>query len=217
LRDVRSDSVAPDSAVASVVQDAAARVVARMSVPIAEIAEYIGQGLRGSLGKLVADAQRSVGGGDVGIMNNGGIRAPLRPGRATFGSIYEVHPFDNRLVRLNVTGQELRNELERQVAQPNFNLHLSGVRVTFDTSRPAASRVVSLTLTDGTPVRNEGRYRVVLSDFLADGGDAVQLARFALKREDLGILDRDALIAYIKTLPAPVRAPNDERVTLVGQ
>lgn len=216
LRDVRADQVAPDSTAAAVVSQAAARVAARMSVPVVEIGEHIGQGLRGTLGKLIADAQRSVGKGDVAIMNNGGIRAPLRPGMATYGSIFEVHPFDNRLVRLTVTGKELRAELERQVAQPTFNLHLSGVRVAFDTSRAAGSRVTSLTRTDGTPVRDDDRYRVVLSDFLADGGDGVQLARSALKREDLDIPDLDALILYLKTLPAPVRAPRDERVAFVA-
>jgi 2',3'-cyclic-nucleotide 2'-phosphodiesterase / 3'-nucleotidase / 5'-nucleotidase len=216
LRDVRADWVSADSSVAAVVRDAAEKVAARMSVPVVEIGEHIGQGLRGTLGKLIADAQRFVGQGDVSIMNNGGIRAPLRPGMATYGSLFEVHPFDNRLVRLTVTGKELRAELERQVAQPTFNLHLSGVRVAFDTSRAAGSRVTSLTRTDGTAIRDTERYRVVLSDFLADGGDQVQLANSALRREDLDIPDLEALIRYLKTLPAPVRAPRDERIAFVA-
>ncbi len=216
LRDVRADQVPEDSAVAAVVREAAAKVAVRMSVPVVEIGEHINQGLRGTLGKLIADAQRSVGQGDVAIMNNGGIRAPLRPGLATYGTVFEVHPFDNRLVRLTVTGKELRAELERQVAQPTFNLHLSGVRAAFDTTRAAGSRVISLTRTDGTPVRDAERYRVVLSDFLADGGDGVLLARSALRREDLDIPDLDALITYLKTLPSPVRAPRDERVAFVA-
>jgi 2',3'-cyclic-nucleotide 2'-phosphodiesterase (5'-nucleotidase family) len=216
LRDVRADLVPADSSVAAVVREAAAKVAARMGVPVVEIAENISQGLRGTLGKLIADAQRSVGQGDVAIMNNGGIRAPLRPGMATYGSLFEVHPFDNRLVRLTVTGKELRAELERQIAQPTFNLHLSGVRVAFDTTRAAGSRVASLTRADGTPVRDSERYRVVLSDFLADGGDGVELARSALRREDLDIPDLDALIQYVKTLPSPIRAPRDERVAFVA-
>ncbi len=216
LRDVRADRVPADSGVAAVVHEAAAKVAVRMSVPVAEIGEHIGQGLRGTLGKLIADAQRTVGQGDVAIMNNGGIRAPLRPGMATYGSVFEVHPFDNRLVRLTVTGKELRAELERQIAQPSFNLHLSGVRVAFDTTRAAGSRVTSLTRTDGTLLRDTERYRVVLSDFLADGGDGVLLARSALRREDLDILDLDALVTYLKTLPSPVRAPRDERVAFVA-
>lgn len=216
LRDVRSDRVPADSSVAVVVREAEVKVAARMSVPVVQIAEHIGVGLRGALGKLIADAQRSVGQGDVGIMNNGGIRAPLRPGWATYGSIFEVHPFGNRLVRLTVTGKELRAELERQVAQPAFNLHLSGVRVTFDTTRARGDRVVSLTRSDGTPILDGEQYRVVLSDFLADGGDRVQLARTALRREDLDIVDLDALIQYLKTLPSPVHAPRDERVAFIA-
>jgi 2',3'-cyclic-nucleotide 2'-phosphodiesterase (5'-nucleotidase family) len=216
LRDVRADSVAADTAVAAIVQAAVARVTERMSVPIVEIAEHIGQGLRGSMGKLIADAQRVIGGGQVAIMNNGGIRAPLRQGRATFGSFFEVHPFDNKLTRLTATGRELRNELERQIERPgSFNLHVSGIRLTYDTTRAVGSRVTSLTLTDGTPVEDATLYRIVLSDFLADGGDGVQLARYSTRREDLAISDLDALINYVKTLPAPVRGPTNERITFV--
>lgn len=216
LRDVRADWASAESSVAAVVRDAAAKVAVRMSVPVVEIAEHISQGLRGTMGKLIADAQRIVGQGDVAIMNNGGIRAPLRPGMATYGSLFEVHPFGNRLTRLTVTGKELRAELERQIAQPAFNLHLSGVRVAFDTSRAAGNRVTSLTRTDGTPVRDTQHYRVVLSDFLADGGDRVQLAESALRREDFEITDLDALVNYLKTLPSPIRAPRDERVAFVA-
>jgi 2',3'-cyclic-nucleotide 2'-phosphodiesterase/3'-nucleotidase/5'-nucleotidase len=212
LRDVRADWVNPDSTVAAIVRAAAERVAERMSVPVAEIGENLSLGLRSPLGGLIADAQRHVGEGDVALMNNGGVRAPIRAGTATVGSLYEVHPFGNRLVRLQVTGRELRRELERQVAQPTFNLHVSGARIVFDTTRPAGSRVMSLTLSDSTPIRDRGRYRVVLSDFLADGGDGVQLAQSALRREDLGITDLDVLIAYFKTLPRPVRAQRDVRI-----
>jgi 2',3'-cyclic-nucleotide 2'-phosphodiesterase (5'-nucleotidase family) len=215
IRDVRADWATPDSAVAGVVGAAVERVAARMSVPVAEIGEHIGLGVRGPLGKLIADAQRIVGGGQVSIMNNGGIRAPLRPGTATFGAFFEVHPFDNRLVRLTVTGRALRDELERQVAHPSFNVHVSGIRVTFDTSRAPGSRVTNLTLSDGTPVSDNTAYRVVLSDFLADGGDGVQLAGQALRREDLNIADLTALITHVQSLPAPLRGPRDERITFV--
>ncbi len=217
VRDVRADWVTPDSVTALSVAQAVARVAPLISAPVAEIGEHIGVGLQGSMGKLIADAQRSRAGADVSIMNNGGIRAPLRVGSARYADIYEVHPFGNRLVRLTVTGKELRDELERQVAQPSFNLHLGGARVTFDTSRAVGSRVTSLTLSDGTPVRDAGTYRVALSDFLDEGGDGVQLRRNAIKREELGIADLDALIAYLKTLPSPVRGPRDVRITFTSR
>ncbi|MEW5919225.1 MAG: 5'-nucleotidase C-terminal domain-containing protein, partial [Gemmatimonadota bacterium] len=159
VRDVRADWIAPDSATAAIVARAVSAIADRMSVPVIEIAEHISQGVRGSMGKLIADAQRTIARADIGIMNNGGIRAPLRPGVATFGAFFEVHPFGNRLTRLTVTGRELRAELERQVVQPSFNWHLSGVRVTFDTTRAQGRRVTSLTLADGTPIRDTNRYR----------------------------------------------------------
>jgi 2',3'-cyclic-nucleotide 2'-phosphodiesterase (5'-nucleotidase family) len=217
LHDVRADRLAPDSAVAAQVAVASERVRQRMSLPVVEIAEHIEMGLRNPLGSLIADAQRAAGNGDVAIMNNGGVRAPIRRGMATVGSLYEVHPFENRLVRLTVTGADLRAELERQAAQRTFNWHLSGVRVALDTTRSPGARVVRLTTSEGRPIRDNATYRVIVSDFLADEGDGMLLARDAMRREELGIVDLDALMAHLKTLPSPVRAPRDARVTFVDR
>ena len=80
-------------------------------------------------------------------------------------------------------------------------------------SRPVGSRVVSVQLADGTPVQNEQIYRVVVNDFLANGiGDGYTAFGRARARRPTGVVDLDALIDYIRTLPQPVRAPADTRL-----
>ena len=53
-------------------------------------------------------------------------------------------------------------------------IQVSGLKFTYDPGEPSGSRVVSIYLTDGTPVNltdNSKTYRVATNDFLATGGD----------------------------------------------
>ncbi len=82
------------------------------------------------LGNLFADAQRERTGADVAINNNvrGGLRADLPAGPLTFGRLYDVFPFDNRLLTLTITGAELRAVLADEVRRNRRGaLALSGV------------------------------------------------------------------------------------------
>jgi 2',3'-cyclic-nucleotide 2'-phosphodiesterase (5'-nucleotidase family) len=97
-----ADQVKPDPALVEalgrqqqVVRGLASRPVGRLKFPLKREGDEYG------LGRLIADAQRSLGKGDVAIMNNGGIRADLPEG-VTWGDAYQVQPFQNRLQRLTV-------------------------------------------------------------------------------------------------------------------
>ena len=81
-------------------------------------------------------------------MNNGGIRANLRAGTATYGSLFEIQPFGNVLYRITVTGEALRDYLEKLVAR-DVNVHVSGVTITYDSTRAPARASCSATLADG--------------------------------------------------------------------
>lgn len=123
------------------------------------------------LGNLFADAIReSVPGADVSVNNNGfaGLRADLPPGRLTFGRLYDVFPFDNRLVQLQLTGGQLEqvfgDEVRRQ--RPGA-LSVSGVRIT--ASCEGADLRVQLTRPSGEPIAPGAALTVVTSDMLAGG------------------------------------------------
>ena len=55
----------------------------------------------------------------------------------------------------------------------------------------------------GKPVVSGGRYRVALNNYLASGGDSLTAFTRGIEVTDKGIVDLDALIAWI----APGRAP----------
>ena len=214
VRDVLSDSIVPDVAVEAQVKRVVAAVAAEMSRPIGQIAEPLRRsGRQYALGNLIADAQRAAGKADVAVMNNGGIRADLQAGQATYGSLFEVQPFGNTLYRLTVRGRDLRAYLERLVGRDDINAHVSGVSLVYLPAKPPGSRISTVTMADGRPLRDDGTYTLVLSNFLVGGGDGLGIAGGAIRTEPLGIPDIDALVSYVRAQPQPLRVPFEARLT----
>jgi 2',3'-cyclic-nucleotide 2'-phosphodiesterase (5'-nucleotidase family) len=210
--EVLADSLTPDTVVARMVQRAVDAVQKQMSTPVATIATAMNRsGSQYALGNLIADSQRWSAKADAAVMNNGGIRANLRDGVAHFGDLYEVEPFGNTLFRFALTGAALRGYVEQLVAKP-INVHVSGLIVRYDSSRPAGSRIVSLALADGTSVLDDHRYTIAMNDFMATGGDGLGLTASAIRVDDLKTVDVDALAAYLRAQKQPIVAPGEPRL-----
>ena len=214
VRDIVADSVAPDPAVDSQVKRVVAAVAAEMGRPIAQIAEPLRRsGRQYALGNLIADAQRAAGKADVAVMNNGGIRADLQAGQATYGSIFEIQPFGNTLYRLTVRGRDLRAYLERLVGRDELNAHVSGVNVVYVPTKPPGSRISTVRMADGRALSGDATYTLVLTNFLLGGGDGLGLAADAIKTEPLSTPDIDALVTYVRAQRQPLRVPFEARLT----
>jgi 2',3'-cyclic-nucleotide 2'-phosphodiesterase (5'-nucleotidase family) len=218
VRELAVDTIKPFPPVASIVRRAVARLAPLVNRHVAAIPSTLArQGSQYPLGNLIADAQRWAGKGDVAIMNNGGIRTELRAGEATYGSLFEIQPFGNTLYALTMTGAQLRGLLETMLNKSPVNDHVSGLTIRYDPSRSEGSRIVSATMADGTPLSDLRDYTVIVNDFLATGGEGYNAGARATASRPLNILDLDALIEYLRTLPAPIKAPTEIRIAPVTQ
>ena len=213
VRELAADTIQPVAAIDSIVRRAVARVAPLVSRHVATIpATLPRQGSQYPLGNIIADAQRWAGKGDVAIMNNGGIRTELRAGDATYGSLFEVQPFGNTLYSLTMTGSQLRGLLEAMLARNSVDDHVSGLTIKYDPSRPKGSRIVSVAMAGGTPLSDTKTYSVIVNDFLATGGEGYNAGGRATASTPLNIVDLDALIDYLKSLPSPITAPTELRI-----
>lgn len=218
VRELAVDTIKPLPAIASIVQRAVARVASLVNRHVATIpATLTRQGPQYPLGNLIADAQRWAGKGDVAIMNNGGIRTELRAGDATYGSLFEIQPFGNTLYSLAMTGAQLRGLLEAMLNKSPVDDHVSGLTIRYDPSQPKGSRIVSVTMAEGTPLSDTRTYNVIVNDFLATGGEGYNAGGRATASRPLNIVDLDALIDYLRTLPTPIAAPTELRIAPVVQ
>ena len=170
-----------------------------------------------ALGDVTADAvleatrDPASGSAVLAFMNPGGIRADLsrRPTASpdaaspvSYSDVFNVHPFQNRLVVKTFTGDMIRKILEQQFDNrtPNNDMILQvsdGFTYAYDRSKPRGSRVDPLSMTlGGRRVDAKQKYRVAISDFLGDGGDNFTV--FTQGTEPFaGGADVDALAAYV--------------------
>ena len=134
-----------------------------------------------NIGNFVADAYRTAANADVALVNGGSIRADLtyNPGILTKRDVLSILPFNNPIVKIEITGKSLREALEHGVArsavgedgEPGRFPQISGMSFKFDTTKPAGSRISEI-LIGGKPLEENKTYTLATSDFLVTrGGD----------------------------------------------
>lgn len=150
-----------------------------------------------TIGNFITEAMRFQTGVDIAMQNPGGMRANLAAGDITRGAVYDIMPFDNTIVTEVLTGADVKTALEQGLRNERIT-QVSGIRYTIDMKQPAGSRVVSVTLADGTPLDPAKTYRVAVNNFMATGGDNFDVLANGAEKTDTGLLIRGALEAYVR-------------------
>jgi len=123
---------------------------------------------------------------NAAIMNSGGIRAGLLKGNITLADILTILPFENSLVEIKMTGQNITDMLESVVSRwRNIVSHkrvtgfiqVSGLRFKYNSTRPVYDRIldVNISNTNGIfePITLNKTYKIVTDDFVAHTGDGI--------------------------------------------
>ncbi len=179
--------------------------------------EKLGEPLMGNvIADAVLDATKHVG-AEFAFWNAGGVRSPLSAGQITYGNLIEVCPFGNTLTVNELTGEEILKSLEHGVSSGGGMLLPSkGFSYTFNPSAPAGSRLISASF-NGEAIDPKRVYKVTLSNFVANGGDAHEVLKNAKgARVDTGFIDVDALIAYFQK-NNPVKMTTEGRIVAKTQ
>ncbi len=125
-----------------------------------------------TLGNLVTDVLRESLDVDIAVLNvSGGLRANLPDGRLLYGNVYEMFPFDNRVVILVLSGAEVRRIIEASIFAGDRRPGFSGMRV--EAGCTEGKLDIRLHLANGRRIENEDSLRVAVNDFLATSGDGI--------------------------------------------
>lgn len=168
------------------------------------------------LGNFLADAYRWAAiellqqKADIAFMNHGGVRINrLAAGPLTRGNVYEVMPFDNQLVVMEITGKLLQEYLN-DIAASGGGGGISGLSM----------RIVGKTATDvligGVPIDQAKTYTMVNSDYLVDGGGGFTAFKY-LPQQRSGYLQRDAIIEYCRFIAASGKKVHAEPLIRISQ
>lgn len=168
------------------------------------------------LGNFTADIMRKATGVQIGITNGGGLREPIPAGNVTMGTLYAVMPYDNTLVTMNVTGEHLKAIIDHGINAPDMgDGQFAGLKVVIDPSKPYESKVISMSLEDGTPIEMDKTYSIVINDFMYPTGDKYDF-KAATDVKDTFVPIRDELVNAFKNTEM-VKTPSIEGLVVEGK
>jgi 2',3'-cyclic-nucleotide 2'-phosphodiesterase / 3'-nucleotidase / 5'-nucleotidase len=152
------------------------------------------------LGQWATAVMNQAAGTQIAITNGGGLRVPVPAGNITVGKLYEVMPFDNTLVKMELKGSDIKKVIENGIANDSIGwVQVGGITVYYDKTAPAGSRITAMYLADGSKVEMDKYYSVVTNDFMATGGDKYDFSG-ARNVVDTGMPIRDALVNALKVM-----------------
>ncbi len=198
---VKAD-IPEDETILKVITPLAAEIKASFGQPLVEAPEGVFRGRRGEenlLGYWVADAMRDaaahVSGAPVpfAITNAGGLRANLRPGQIKVGDIFEMMPFENELVVIELTGAEVIQVVKEGIARRGGEPS-SGVKAVVGGTPEAPTCTV--TWADGRPIDPDGVVKVATSDYLYGGGDSIPTLKKGRHPFTTGVTLRQLLLDH---------------------
>lgn len=125
-----------------------------------------------ALGNLYTDAMLDEIDADISVhIINGGIRANLPAGELTFGSLYEMSPFDNQLMIIKLSGAQLRQVISEQAHRGSRRIGFSGMQVNVACNN--ATMTIEMRYDDGRVISDTETVRIAVTNYLAFGGDRV--------------------------------------------
>ncbi len=131
-----------------------------------------------NLGNILVESLKDIAKSDLALTNGGGIRASIDVGDITKGEVLTVLPFGNTVRVIELSGADVKAALENGLSDyptPKGAFpHIAGMTVTFDSSKEAGSRVVSVKVgeEDLDPAK---MYTLATNDFLVAGGDGYKM------------------------------------------
>ena len=147
---------------------------------------------------------------DIAITNKGGLRSNIATGTVTFGDVYNVFTFENRLALLTLTGEQL-TLLCKEIAKVGGEA-ISGMRLEITKD----GKLVDATV-NGKAIEPQATYRIATLDYLAQGNDNLTTLAQGADLEVTKLLLRDLMVEYIKKETAngrKISAACDGRITV---
>ena len=225
-------SIKPDEAVLARIKELGGpieelknKIVAESAAPI-DGSREVCRAAECAMGNLVADAildRTKSQGMTIAITNGGGLRASIDGGPVSMGEVLSVLPFQNTVATFQLKGSDLLTALENGLGQIEEGAgrfpQVSGMKYSFDKSKPAGSRVVSVEVKEGdtfVPLDPAKTYGVVSNNYMRAGGDGYSVfAKAGMNAYDFGP-NLELVVADYLAAHRPYQPYTDGRITEVA-
>jgi 2',3'-cyclic-nucleotide 2'-phosphodiesterase (5'-nucleotidase family) len=127
---------------------------------------------------------------DLFVFNTGGLRGAFPKGEIKLRDVYQVMPFDNELVWIDIPYDSLISLI--QYIKDKGGIPIAGANMTL-----SADIGKCLIFNNQKSISPGGIYRIGTNDFLARGGDGMNMLSTENEIPTTGIKVRDAILNYI--------------------
>lgn len=164
----------------------------------------------------------------IAIINAGAISGGMLRGNITVGQSYDLLPFSNTLVVIELSGREIANALENGVARAFSRAggsgsfpYVSGLCYTIDRGRAKKRYVHDIMVKSNAGVwdhiSNQNTYKVIVNSFLARGGDGYTiLADASGYRYDTGFIETEVFMEFAKAAGI-LKRHSERRIIVTGK
>jgi 2',3'-cyclic-nucleotide 2'-phosphodiesterase (5'-nucleotidase family) len=129
---------------------------------------------------------------DFAFGNSGGLRMSLPTGEVTLGRVFELMPFENTILILEMNHEQLKNLFQYIVQRKG--IPIAGIRL-----KISKTDYQDVTI-NGMPYDSTKTYRVATNDYLANGGDGMMFLRDVQSKTDIELKVRDSYIREMRNL-----------------
>ncbi len=195
---VDAEKITPDAELASEISRIEAKIDSLLDEVITTSAGVFTNSYseESTVGKIVSDCMRETAGTQIALTNSGGIKAPIGEGPVTLRHLYDLLPFENTLVSMELTGWQIENLIEEGLSGKTGFLQASGLNCTYSSSNPAGFRLIQIDVGD-EPLEYNRTYSVAVNDFMyANRHDWPELSLG--KNLQVRGLIREGLEAYLR-------------------
>lgn len=126
----------------------------------------------------------------ISYFNYGGIRSFLPKGEITVGNVFELMPFENEMVYLQLTGSQIQ-EFLNLIAEKGGD-SVGGVRFVISNDKAKNVQI------NGVELNADDKYWLVTNDYVAEGGDGLTVFTERLEMVKSGKLIRDMIISHLE-------------------
>jgi 2',3'-cyclic-nucleotide 2'-phosphodiesterase (5'-nucleotidase family) len=144
------------------------------------------------------------------LSTKGGLRTTFPKGNITVSNVFELMPFENEMVVLKLTGQNVQQVIDFIVKKDGEPV--SGIRM-----KIKEHKAYDVTI-GGQPFDINKTYNLLTYDYLADGGDDLECLRNPIERKEINQKVREAILENIQDLTSQgkkINAQLDERIIIV--
>jgi 2',3'-cyclic-nucleotide 2'-phosphodiesterase (5'-nucleotidase family) len=141
---------------------------------------------------------------DFVLLNHGGIRSNISKGKVSARTAYNIMPFENEIVVVEITGKKV-NEMLKYLERAKTAHPVSGINISVDKNY----RVINAKI-QGKAINTNQNYLIATSDYLQQGGDNMKFFEDPVNVYKIDYKLRNSFIDYFKKVDT-IKTKKDQR------